>query len=275
MTKRKPQIRVCSRCMFSTWDPVAWTMAVGAGWPGRLACVNCADAPGQLRQVSPGGTCRNFRPRRKEPIRTRPAVDPRTVINPWTTHKVPRGSNVCRIPLNAGLFATVDARDFKKLSKHRWVVKHRGKQVYAVTRETGKIPMYMHRVIMRAPKGMVVDHIDGNGLNNCRCNLRLCTPQENAANKKGPLGASGYIGVHAHQKVWQACFMHKGVVHYSGGHATALEAAKARDRMAYELSHGHARLNFPEDFPAWRPGRKLAKKVTSDKKQVTSKRKRV
>lgn len=54
----------------------------------------------------------------------------------------------------------------------------------------------MHRLIMNTPDGMVTDHIDGNGLNNQRKNLRICTHTENMANRKIHINnTSGYKGV--------------------------------------------------------------------------------
>jgi hypothetical protein len=256
--RKKPLARVCSQCLFSVLDPVAWTMAVGAGWPGRLACVNGAEAPGQLRQVSPGGSCRNFRPRRNMPVR--PPVDPNKAVNPWTLYPVPRGSHVCKVKLTHGLFATVEARDLKRISKYKWAAKRIGNKYYAYAMVSGRRQVMMHRFLMRAPKGKVVDHIDGNSLNNCRFNLRICTHQQNAANKWGPLSASGYVGVRQVREKWEAHFTHKGVPYYLGCFDSAAEAARVRDEFAYAKSHGHARLNRPEDFPPWRPGRKRAKK---------------
>jgi hypothetical protein len=256
--RKKPLARVCSQCLFSVLDPVAWTMAVGAGWPGRLACVNGAEAPGQLRQVSPGGSCRNFRPRRNMPVR--PPVDPNKAVNPWTLYPVPRGGHVCKVKLTHGLFATVEARDLKRISKYKWAAKRIGNKYYAYAMVSGRRQVMMHRFLMRAPKGKVVDHIDGNSLNNCRFNLRICTHQQNAANKWGPLSASGYVGVRQVREKWEAHFTHKGVPYYLGCFDSAAEAARVRDEFAYAKSHGHARLNRPEDFPPWRPGRKRAKK---------------
>ncbi|MCH7719226.1 MAG: HNH endonuclease, partial [Chloroflexi bacterium] len=54
----------------------------------------------------------------------------------------------------------------------------------------------MHRLITNAPKGLIVDHIDHNGLNNTRNNLRLCTPEQNDYNRRPQKGStSKYKGV--------------------------------------------------------------------------------
>jgi hypothetical protein len=147
-----------------------------------------------------------------------------------------------------GLFATVDAADFKKLSEYKWYACRHGPTVYAMCRKNGRA-MYMHRMILRPRKGYLVDHIDGNGLNNRRCNLRVCTPQENQANR-GPCGGSSrFVGVFRNKdNKWQAGIQCRGVHYYLGVYDDEVEAAKARDRKAYALHGEHAYLNFPEDY---------------------------
>ena len=120
------------------------------GWASR----SCRGAPttrwpGQLHDV-PGVPCRNYRPK---PV-------------------LPQGDGVRLIPLGDGFYAYVDAADYEWLSRYTWHL-HNG---YAARREKGR-RIFMHREIMQPPKGMVVDHIDGNRINNCRFNLRVCTPR--------------------------------------------------------------------------------------------------
>lgn len=68
------------------------------------------------------------------------------------------------------------------------------------SRKSGKrTAIYMHREIMNTPKGMVTDHIDGNGLNNCRYNLRTATQRQNAQNMH-IAKSSKYPGVHWHER---------------------------------------------------------------------------
>ena len=108
----------------------------------------------------------------------------------------------------------------------------------------------MHRLIMNPPKGMVVDHINGNGLDNRRCNLRICTQAENSRNsRKHADGRSRFIGVHPHRDKWDAVVTRQGKTHYAGSFDDEVEAAKARDRLALELHGQFARLNFPPQDP--------------------------
>lgn len=101
------------------------------------------------------------------------------------------------IPLTKGLFARVSPEDFEELSKHKWQASQEsrnGLKVYAVRwarkhervdgRKTFKIRM--HRVVLGLPPGIfdntfIGDHLDGDGLNNTRENLRIVTQEENMA----------------------------------------------------------------------------------------------
>jgi hypothetical protein len=108
----------------------------------------------------------------------------------------------------------------------------------------------MHRMIARPRKGYIVDHIDHNGLNNRRSNLRVCTPRQHQANR-GPCGGSSrFVGVFFDERnrKWQAHIMAHGKHYYLGLFDDEVEAAKARDRKAYELHGEFAYLNFPGDF---------------------------
>ena len=100
---------------------------------------------------------------------------------------------------------------------------------------------------MGAPEHLLVDHIDHNGLNNCRSNLRLSTMAQNVRNTISRGGSSKYKGVHwcKRSKKWtgQICFNGKG--HHLGGFRDEIEAAKAYDKRAKELHGEFACLNFP------------------------------
>lgn len=90
-----------------------------------------------------------------------------------------------RIQLTQGKFALVDDADFEWLNQWLWHVadKDKDNSCYAI-RHLGRTKIGMHRVIMQAPKNRQVDHRDGNGLNNCRNNLRMCTHSENLQNQR-------------------------------------------------------------------------------------------
>ena len=77
--------------------------------------------------------------------------------------------------------ALVDEEDFEWLNKYNWSVSNGKRTNYAFRRENGKF-IYIHRVIMRTPDNLEVDHLDCDGLNNQKHNLKNCTRKENANN---------------------------------------------------------------------------------------------
>ena len=120
-----------------------------------------------------------------------------------------------------------------------------------VDRRRRKTKLRLHRAILNPPKKMVVDHINGNGLDNRRENLRVCTVAENTKNQRLPANnKSGYKGVHKNykgDKRWSVNIMYKGKTRYVGRFDTPEEGARAYDAKAKELYGKFARLNFPEE----------------------------
>lgn len=93
--------------------------------------------------------------------------------------------------------------------------------------------------IMNPPSGMIVDHIDGNKLNNCRSNLRIVTPLINLQNRHTTKGKTGVIGVRQFPNgKYGAQVKHNGKTYYLGRFETLEEAANARMKKAIELNHG-------------------------------------
>ena len=110
----------------------------------------------------------------------------------------------------------------------------------------------MHRHITNAPKGMVVDHINHNGLDNRKSNLRVCTIAENSRNRRRQKGGTSiYKGVNWQKakKKWHARIKFEGK-HMHIGYFTddkEEEAARAVDAKAKELHGEYAYLNFPDE----------------------------
>lgn len=147
------------------------------------------------------------------------------------------GEDFRLIPLTPGKFAIVDAEDYGWLSLHRWFASKSRATYYAYRYEGGTI-VSMHRQIMRAPKGMVCDHKNHNGLDNRKCNLRLCTNAQNLYNKMPKKGcASKYKGVILGNdaKTWRARIGFKGRRINLGYFADEIKAALAYDDKAVEL----------------------------------------
>ena len=164
-----------------------------------------------------------------------------------------------------------DEEDRELVESHTWHIdKHnRGRTFYANTnircddgykRKKGHLKykrIKLHRAIMKAPKGIHVDHINHNGLDNRRQNLRLCTSAENIRNRKKPNSFRGkktlskYKGVsmdkRAKQNPWFFQIIFEGKKQCKYGFSTAEEAARAYDAKAKELFGEFAHLNFPEE----------------------------
>ncbi len=230
----RPQCRgTCKDCVYLLQPKRLVDFHEGPG--GLLIlpiCAHHADNPGELREVHPAQHCANFRARRKPAERVEVSQ--------------PEQGDVRYIPLTRRMVAIVDAADYEWLSRHRWFAKGRQGKYYAGRSVRGKIIM-MHREIMKAPPGMVVDHIDGNSLNNRRSNLRICTPRQNGHNKRFTGNVSGFAGVYPHGKRWRVIVQDRSKTVYSAVFDDKVEAAKARDRKAVELFGQFACLNFPED----------------------------
>jgi hypothetical protein len=157
------------------------------------------------------------------------------------------------IPLTQGQTALIDDIDALEILKYKWYAfRRKGKHTYYAARRTGHAGplVQMHRQLMGFPD-CEIDHCDGNGLNNQRCNLRKSTRSQNAANSRPRCGTSKFKGVHwerGRQK-WVAQSTFNGRKSYIGRFATEIEAAKAYDAVALKLFGEFARLNFPP--PLW------------------------
>jgi len=198
-------------------------------------CVNTPKAQGMLAIVDPSGGCPRFR----EP--------PAEVVRGIPPEYADKG--VRYISLTRGQFAIVDAADFEWLSKYRWYATCSNGVYYAGRKKHGS-SIRMHREIMKPPEGMVVHHIDGNGLDNRRVNLCVCTQPENIRSIGPRVGSSRFKGVsldRANNK-WLAGITIGHTTINLGCFENEVEAAKARDRKAFELWGPFAYLNFPEDF---------------------------
>jgi hypothetical protein len=197
-----------------------------------LICDRKEGGEGKFFVVAPDEACNNFRLGAGILRREKPPP--------------PSGDGAKLIPLTQGKFAIVDAEDYERLSKYKWSCQKDRNNYYA-SRANGNRRISMHREIMKAPKGLQVDHIDGDGLNNRKSNLRLCTHAENVHNSR-PMrnGSSQYKGVcwHKCKKKWCVSISKSGERTYLGRFEDEIEAAMAYDRKAEELFGEFAYLNF-------------------------------
>ena len=154
------------------------------------------------------------------------------------------------ITLTQGKVALVDDEDFEELSKYRWSVCKKGRNNWYARRHQyvgpGKYAkVYMHKHIMNET-GLIVDHINGNSLNNQRSNLRYCTQAQNAMNSRHQEKcASKFKGVskHIRFKTWQAAIVYQRKRIWLGCHGCEEAAALAYNKKAVELFGEFARLN--------------------------------
>jgi hypothetical protein len=165
------------------------------------------------------------------------------------------------IPLSKGYFAVIDADDADLVNQYKWYAETpRSRNVYAARNfrvaEGRSGIQYLHSFISGYP---MADHINGNGLDNRRENLRDATPSQNCYN--APIrrdSSSGFKGVSPCKQTgrWQVRISANGRNRRIGRYRTAEEAARAYDEAARNLHGLFARLNFPE--PGEQPARKAA-----------------
>lgn len=138
-----------------------------------------------------------------------------------------------QIELTQGKVTLVSREDFDEISKYQWYAKPQYKRVLYAYRQSVYIDgkqrsVSMARQIMGFPDGMQVDHINGDTLDNRRCNLRLATPAQNGRNRgKYPNNTSGFKGAFYHYGRWQAGIRVDGKLMYLGTYNTPEEAHAA------------------------------------------------
>ena len=149
------------------------------------------------------------------------------------------------ILLSTGKRTVVDNEDFLKFSKFSWTAAN-GYPARYIYIDGKKTCVYLHREIVRCVKEKVVDHINGNKLDNRKSNLRVCSQSENLMNK-GLIRTNtvGYKGVYWHKKgkKWMSAIGHLGKQVYIGLFPSKTTAARAYNKKAIELFGEFARLN--------------------------------
>lgn len=150
-----------------------------------------------------------------------------------------------QIPLTRGLVALVDDEDAGWLSRFKWCAMPKRLAFYAMRTVYGgkSKTVYMHRLILGAPQGVEVDHINMNALDNRRGNLRLCTGAENKLNRRAmALSVTGLKGVSPSRGGYMAMIKKDGKSHFLGRFPTPEEAHEAYRHAAAELHGEFARV---------------------------------
>lgn len=156
------------------------------------------------------------------------------------------------VPLTRGMVALVDDADYERVIRHRWHAVSSYGSFYAA-RQPRKAEgvdcrkrIWLHRLILDAPEGVLVDHANRATLDCRRENLRLATPSQNSANAVRPICAAGYRGVRYDKaRGYFARIWWQNQVRNSKYVATAEEAARVYDDLALDLHGAFAVLNFP------------------------------
>lgn len=155
------------------------------------------------------------------------------------------------IELSKGYVALVDDEDFEYLNVFSWYTQTfpHTEIMYASRTQTKPIRkcIKMHRLILNPLENEMVDHIDGNGLNNQKSNLRLVNNQRNLQNSK-PYKNKKYsnykgVGYDLKRKKFRANIRVNKVLIYLGRFETELEAAEAYNKAALKYFGEYSRIN--------------------------------
>jgi hypothetical protein len=155
------------------------------------------------------------------------------------------------VQLTKGYVAIVDDEDYERVNQFGWHCDNRNRVFYARRNfSSARKQIFMHRFIMGTPREMAIDHINHNGLDNRKTNLRVCTHSQNSMNQRKCRGnkTSAFKGVYFNRnyKKWYARIKmnHKQI--HIGAFEIETDAAIAYDDKAKELFGKFAVLNFPE-----------------------------
>lgn len=165
---------------------------------------------------------------------------------------LPEVKAVVFLPLSQGKVAVIDFEDFEKVRGMKWHAQKDKRTFYArraVPTDGKQTITSLHRVITDCPPDMEVHHINGDGLDNRRENLQICTHQQNlhAHCRKQSDVSSGYRGVGWYKpyKCWRARITLNYQALHLGYFDAEEAAARAYDKKAIELFGVHAAPNFP------------------------------
>jgi hypothetical protein len=157
------------------------------------------------------------------------------------------------IPLTKGQEALVDDDQFEGLLLHLWRYASSGYAVRTVRINGRRRHIFMHRQIMAAQPGQLVDHINGDRLDNRRENLRFVTRSQNQHNRrKNARGSSPYKGVSWHTRGWHVRIRVQGQRIHLGYYPCPRQAAQVYDAAALHwFGPAYAKINFlGEPIPA-------------------------
>ena len=156
------------------------------------------------------------------------------------------------ISLTQGYIALIDDEDYEIVAQYKWYPRKHGKTCYAITNIKNDFGKYktvnLHHLIFGKKDGQIIDHINGDGLDNRKENLRFCSQSENCNNRHNTWGKSKYKGVHWHpiNNKWVARIQVKKKRLHLGCYVSEKEAALAYNKAAIKYFGEFARLNEVE-----------------------------
>lgn len=174
-----------------------------------------------------------------------------------------RSEPVVFLPLSQGKVAVIDFADFELVRGFKYRTKQVRRNIYAIrsvkatANKSGKTSLGLHRDILglKPGDGIHVDHIDSDGRNNTRLNLRLCSALDNTRHRRSVIGStSKYLGVSWEKGVsrWRSqgklandAVPGRGYAKFLGNFDSEVDAARAYDVFAREHYGEFANCNFP------------------------------
>lgn len=156
------------------------------------------------------------------------------------------------IQLSQGKVALVDDEDYPLINQYKWHARKKPSGTWYAIRSKNKkyVAIFMHRLILNIPEGFEVDHINGDGLDNRHCNLRIATHSQNHMNiKKYANKSSIFKGVCWDKQTnkWIVHIRLNRVMIHLGRFSDEVEAAREYDAKAKELFGEYAKLNFNDE----------------------------
>jgi len=158
------------------------------------------------------------------------------------TKKLPDGAR--RIHLRGGLYTVVSEEDYPRVRHLRWTAHRAQTRVYATAALGGK-SVYLHRLLMDFPPGFTVDHIDGDGLNNRRENLRIASQVLNTLNarRRRATRRNLPVGVRLRRRRFSATLKLGKRLYHLGSFPTPDQAARAYQEVRQSAIRNQARLD--------------------------------
>lgn len=204
-------------------------------------------------QISSGPRYNTNKPSRC--LRTRPAL---TTFSDFAGVRAMTDlKDAVKIPLTRGLFALVDQEDADRVNQFKWhSITGKNGNSYALRKgprsQRPRKSILLHNFILGISGDQEADHIDLDGLNNRRSNLRIGTHQTNCYNRRAPKGTKyGLKGVSFDKdctiRPWSAKITACGKERYLGQFPTKSDAARACNEAATRLHGEFARLNVIEE----------------------------